>query len=94
MSAGPGKVHIVGVSEVAGEKVFTLQFLQGRNPDWVARPFFARYDPKAIWLDDLYPAFGKDQFFFEEEYPIIRPAKSTKPSKSISNGIAQGAALN
>lgn len=94
MSAGPGKVHIVGVSEVAGEKVFTLQFLQGRNPDWVARPFFARYDPKAIWLDDLYPAFGKDRFFFEEEYPITRPAKPSKRSKSISNGMVQGAALN
>lgn len=72
MSAGPGKVHILGVSEVLGEKVFVLQFLQGRNPDWVARPFFAKYDPNAIWLDDLVPAFGENRFFFEDEYPVKR----------------------
>jgi KamA family protein len=70
MSAGPGKVQVLGVSEVMGQKVFVLQFLQGRNPDWVARPFFAEYDPEAIWLDDLTPAFGEERFFFEEEYPI------------------------
>ncbi len=72
MSAGPGKVQVLGVSEIAGEKVFTLQFLQGRNPDWVSKPFFAKYDPQAIWLDELYPAFGRKQFFFEEEYPLHR----------------------
>lgn len=72
MSAGPGKVQILGVSEVMGEKVFTLQFLQGRNPNWVGRPFFAKYDPKAVWLDDLYPAFGETAFFFEDEYPLHR----------------------
>lgn len=75
MSAGPGKVHILGVSEVMGEKVFILQFIQGRNPDWVRRPFFAKYDPKAIWLDDLYPAFGEPAFFFEDEYKIKRHKK-------------------
>lgn len=74
MSAGPGKIQVLGITEVHGEKVFALQFIQGRNPDWVCRPFFAKYDPKAIWLDDLYPAFGEDQFFFEDEYPIYRGA--------------------
>ena len=72
MSAGPGKVQVVGISKVAGQKVFVLQFIQGRNPDWVNRPFFAEYNPKAIWLDDLNPAFGKTEFFFENEYPIKR----------------------
>ncbi|RMF32346.1 MAG: lysine 2,3-aminomutase, partial [Bacteroidetes bacterium] len=67
MSAYPGKVQILGISQVAGEKVFVLRFLQGRNPDWVHRPFFARYNPDAIWLDDLEPAFGEPCFFFEEE---------------------------
>ena len=37
MSAHPGKVHVLGVSEVHGEKIIALQFLQGRNPDWVLR---------------------------------------------------------
>ena len=68
MSAGPGKVRVVGITEVQGEKVFILEFLQGRNPDWVGKPFFASFDPEAQWLDDLVPAFGESDFFFEKEY--------------------------
>lgn len=68
MSAGPGKVEIQGVTEIAGEKVFVLRFIQGRNPDWAQRPFFAKYDPLATWLDDLKPAFGEKEFFFTREY--------------------------
>lgn len=69
MSDDPGKIQIVGVSEIKGEKVFVLRFIQGRNPKWVDIPFFAAYDPKATWFSDLRPAFGKDYFFFEHEYP-------------------------
>ncbi|MCA1767398.1 MAG: lysine 2,3-aminomutase [Idiomarina sp.] len=68
MSAGPGKVEIQGVTEIAGEKVFALRFIQGRNPDWVQRPFFAKYNPDATWLHQLEPAFGEEKFFFEDEY--------------------------
>ena len=68
MSAGPGKVRIVGITEAQGEKVFVLEFLQGRNPDWVGIPFFAKFDPEALWLDDLRPAFGEKEFFYEKEY--------------------------
>lgn len=68
MSAAPGKVHIVGISEVGGEKIFVLQFLQARNPDWVKRPFFAKYDPEASWLTELEPAFGEEKFFWQEEF--------------------------
>jgi KamA family protein len=68
MSAGPGKVEVQGITEIAGEKVFALRFIQGRNADWVQRPFFARFDPQATWLDQLRPAFGAEAFFFEEEY--------------------------
>ena len=71
MSAGPGKVEIQGVSEIMGEQVFVLRFIQGRNPDWVQRPFFARYDPKATWLRDLKPAFGENRFFYEDEYAAL-----------------------
>jgi KamA family protein len=67
MSSTPGKVLIDGVARVAGEEVFVLKFLQARNPEWVGRPFFARYDPSATWLDDLQPAFGEREFFFEAE---------------------------
>jgi len=65
MSATPGKVCVDGVTEIAGERVFALRFLQGRDPDWVGKPFFARYDARATWLDDLAPAFGRPEFFFE-----------------------------
>ena len=58
MSATPGKVCIDGVADVAGEKVFALHMIQARNPDLVGQPFFARFDPRAIWLSDLEPAFA------------------------------------
>ncbi len=67
MSAFPGKVRVLGVQGIAGEKVFVLDFLQARDPDWVLRPFFARFDPSATWFDQLKPAFGESRFFFEEE---------------------------
>ena len=65
MSADPGKVQVLGVQDIQGEKVFVLNFIQARNPEWVGRPFFAQYDPDAIWLDKLKPAFGQESFFFE-----------------------------
>ncbi len=67
MSANPGKVQVLGIGESDGEKVIELRFLQGRNPDWVDRPFFAAYDEQAAWLSELRPAFGKKRFFFEDE---------------------------
>ena len=67
MSATPGKVAILGTQEVAGEKVFVLSFLRGRDRDWVGRPFFAKYDATATWLDQLQPAFGEPRFFFEPD---------------------------
>ena len=66
MSATPGKVRILGVSEINGDKVMVLDFLQGRNPDWVGKPFFAKYNPEAMWLDELEPYEG-DRFFYEDE---------------------------
>ncbi|MDH5326857.1 MAG: lysine 2,3-aminomutase [Gammaproteobacteria bacterium] len=65
MSATPGKVEIQGVTELQGEKVFACRMIQGRDPDWVQKPFFAQYDESATWLDDLKPAFGADKFFFD-----------------------------
>lgn len=67
MSANPGKVHVLGVCEIRGEKVIHMRFLQGRNPDWIHRPFFARYDEQATWLNDLKPAFGEERFFYQDE---------------------------
>ncbi|MFO7594618.1 MAG: lysine 2,3-aminomutase [Pseudomonadota bacterium] len=71
MSAGPGKVEVQGVTEIKGEKVFVLRFIQGRNADWVQQPFFAEYDPNATWLNKLQPAFGEEKFFFQDEYDAM-----------------------
>lgn len=65
MSAIPGKVQITGVTTVSGEKVFVLNVLQGRDPEWVGKIFFARFDSQAAWLTELEPAFGEPEFFFE-----------------------------
>jgi len=64
MSATPGKVGVVGVSEINGEKVFVLNMLQAKKPELVDIPFFAKFDEKATWIDELKPAFA-DKFIFE-----------------------------
>jgi len=66
MSATPGKVLVDGIPTINGRKVIALRFIQARIPDWVQKPFFAEYDEKAIWLDDLKPAF-EEKFFYEDE---------------------------
>ncbi len=66
MSATPGKVCIDGVVEIAGQKAFVLHMIQSRDPALVGRPFFAEYDPTAVWLTDLRPAFA-DRFPFDTE---------------------------
>jgi KamA family protein len=83
MSANPGKIQILGVTEISGEKVFVLRFLQGRGAHWVAQPFFARYDPDVTWYDDLKPAFGADKFFFEDEMAKIIAQEGMQVSEDL-----------
>ena len=91
MSAFPGKVVVDGIAEVAGEKVFVLSFMQARAPAWTKRPFFAKFDPTATWLDGLKPAFGRDKFFFEDELSeLTRPAP---PRELVQVGAAAGGAM-
>jgi len=74
MSAHPGKVQVVGVAQAAGQKVLVLRMMQGRNAEWVQRPFFAAYDAKTMWLDGLKPAFHRLRFFFEPApLPALHP---------------------
>lgn len=82
MSATPGKVQIDGVAHVGGEEVLALHFIQGRNPSWVGKPFFARYDADATWLHDLKPAFGANKFFYEDEMEQIRNRAIKRQSSS------------
>ena len=68
MSCAPGKVEIQGITQLGNERVFALRFIQARDPEWVQRPFFAKFDPQATWFDQLRPAFGEREFFFERRY--------------------------
>ena len=65
MSATPGKVCVDGVVDIAGEKAFALHFIQCRDAELVGKPFFAQYDPSAVWLDELKPAFA-DRFPWQQ----------------------------
>lgn len=80
MSANPGKIQILGITEVKGEKVFALRFLQCRNPNLIDVPFFAKYDNKATWFDQLEPAFGENEFFFERDNLIGKNGRDTDVS--------------
>lgn len=65
MSATPGKVCVDGVVDLFDQRVFALHFIQCRDADLVGKPFFAQYDPNAVWLDELKPAFA-DRFPWEK----------------------------
>ncbi len=86
MSATPGKVVIEGVTKIGREEVFVCKFVQARNPEWTNRPFFAKYDPTASWLNDLKPALGEKEFFFTDAMSEIKrnkraPAWGERPVK-------------
>lgn len=88
MSALPGKVQVLGTCTIgpgssAEDKALVLRFIRGRSPAWVHRPFLARYDEKAIWLDDLRPLSG-EKFFYEDELNQILQAKHEDPLASPS----------
>ncbi|MBU0992902.1 MAG: lysine 2,3-aminomutase [Proteobacteria bacterium] len=75
MSSTPGKILIDGVTTIGNEKVFVLKFIQGRDSSWVNKIFFAKYDEHSGWLDDLKPAFGAKQFFFEDRLAEMKAEK-------------------
>ena len=66
MSATPGKILVDDVIEYKGEALFVLKLLQARESAFAGRTFFARFDPKATWIDDLQPPLGEEEFFWEE----------------------------
>jgi L-lysine 2,3-aminomutase len=87
MSALPGKIQVLGVADVGEQKAIVMRFLQGRNPRWVQRPFLAKYDEEAIWIDDLKP-FADEKFFFEDELKEILQKDMTLAADETS--IASG----
>ncbi len=78
MSANSGKIQVLGVSKAGDKDVIVMRFLQGRNSDWVQRPFFAEYNETASWIDELKPAFDEERFFFEEEMERLYHGRNDK----------------
>lgn len=85
MSASEGKVMVEGISEINGEKVFVLKFVQARDIEWTNRVFYAKYNEKASWLDELEPAFSQDEFFFEKRYRAICREKKERLDDCLRN---------
>ncbi|HXV66469.1 MAG TPA: lysine 2,3-aminomutase [Nitrosopumilaceae archaeon] len=83
MSATAGKIQILGVAEIGDEKAIVMRFLQGRNSDWVQKPFLAKYDENAIWIDDLKP-FKGEKFFFEDELNELFQKDKAEANAEIS----------
>jgi hypothetical protein len=69
-----------------------LKFLQARDPQWVNRTFFARYDESATWLNDLKPAFGEREFFFTKAMDKIKRSGGA-PAWGQPPGVRKRAAL-
>ena len=65
MSCGPGKVHVLGTLDIAGERYFALSFLQEREKTWGSKVFLAKYDEEAIWINELRSCFGEGEYFKE-----------------------------
>ncbi|MGI0046602.1 MAG: KamA family radical SAM protein [Nitrosotalea sp.] len=83
MSSTPGKIQVLGVANVGKIKAIVMRFLQGRDPQWVQKPFLAKYNEKAIWIDDLEPFSGKT-FFFEKGLEKILKKDSRAVGKDTS----------
>jgi KamA family protein len=66
MSATPGKVRVAGVTEVDDRQAFVLEYLQARDPKRIGIPFFAVFDPDAVWFDQLKPLREEDAWLFTD----------------------------
>jgi len=84
MSATPGKIQVIGPSEIRGEKVIELRMLQARREEWLHRTFFARYDESAVWIDELAPTFGEKEFFYEKELREILAARLSPAEPALT----------
>ncbi len=76
MSTSAGKISILGITEVNGEKVFALKFSEGRNMRWLDPVFLAKYDEHTNNVALLEP-YDTDEFFFAGELRQIEEELSS-----------------
>lgn len=65
MSSKMGKILVDGIETIGHQNVFVLKYLQARDPSLVNRVFFAKFSPKAMWINDLQPAWPCQERFFQ-----------------------------
>ena len=64
MSTKFGKILVDGIMKRNSQKYFVLKYIQSRTPELVNRVFLAKYNPEAVWINDLEPASKSDELFF------------------------------
>jgi KamA family protein len=82
MSATPGKVMVDGIVSIGHEPVLVLKMLQARNAKNANAVFFAEFDERATWFDQLVPAAGTDPIWFphlERTVPGAPPVPEPTP---------------
>ena len=77
------KVHIIGVTTIDEARVFVLEYLQCRDANLVRRPFFAKFDPRVTWYDQLQPVRESDRPFFPK---LKQHEMAPTVSLTVSNG--------
>ncbi len=87
MSTTPGKIQVVGITSIQNHRVMALKFIQGRNPRWVGRIFFAKFNRKATWLNDLEPALAKKFFYEHELIKYLHPYGSSQIDKVAEKNL-------
>ncbi|MDP2423736.1 MAG: hypothetical protein U1C46_11865 [Bacteroidales bacterium] len=66
MTSSAGKISMLGIVEVNGEKAFALKFNEGRNMGWMDKVFLAKYDEHENTIEKLKP-YDTEKYFFENE---------------------------
>lgn len=60
-----GKIVLDGIVNIHGSDVFVFKVFRAREPSLIGTHFFAQYDDKAIWLNQLTPALGSPEWYFD-----------------------------
>jgi KamA family protein len=89
MSAGPGKIQVLGRLAIGANEYFVLSFLQARRKEWLNRPFLAKYSESASWISELTPPESEGQFFFEDTYGQFLSEKKLAAARQL-DGIGHG----
>ena len=66
ISLSEGKIAVLGISFINGEKCFALQFTEACNMKWMDRVFHAKYNETENKIDCLEP-LDTEKYFFEDE---------------------------